>query len=314
MSDEELDLLEEDEIQEEDHDDDQNDHDDAEDENLSDGGEVDHEGNAEAHDQAQQKRDNARKNRERRERRAAAKKRFEQERLETKRRLEEMTEVVQRLAAENAEIKNRTYQNDVRVIDSQLQNAYSELATAEHLIAQAAAINNGEDLVSSFRYRDQAQAKLAELERYKQQLAQPMYDQKSSVPQGTDYALERHRQEFLRKHDWYDARARDEDSAIVKAIDASLSNAGFDPRTKEYWAELENRMRKRLPERFPERVRKGGPSVSGNRNYAPEAQRPNNWRTPARLETLKALGVKEGEPEYNEYVKAYIEHDKRNPR
>ena len=75
--------------------------------------------------------------------------------------------------------------------------------------------------------------------------------------------MARHFVEFQRKVNWYDPTGRDLDSKIVQAIDADVAQAGFDPTTPEYWEELEDRVRERLPGKFKTQTSRRGPPMSG---------------------------------------------------
>jgi hypothetical protein len=49
------------------------------------------------------------------------------------------------------------------------------------------------------------------------------------------------------RNTWFDFGRRDEDSAIAGAIDDMLIRDGYDPRTTEYYDELDKRVARRLP-------------------------------------------------------------------
>ena len=60
-------------------------------------------------------------------------------------------------------------------------------------------------------------------------------------------------QDFGRDHDWYNpADVNDVDSQTVLAIDRAVANAGFDPGTQDYWDEVQDRMKEKLPWHFRE--------------------------------------------------------------
>jgi hypothetical protein len=54
----------------------------------------------------------------------------------------------------------------------------------------------------------------------------------------------------MRDNDWYDPNGRDPDSKIALTLDQALSDEGWDPKTAEYWNELENRLQRYLPHRY----------------------------------------------------------------
>jgi hypothetical protein len=126
----------------------------------------------------------------------------------------------------------------------------------------------------------------------------------------------RHAQEFLSENKWYDPQGRDEDSAIVLAIDQSMAKDGFNPQTAEYWSELRKRAAKRLPERFgvkeEARAARGGPAVGSGKEYAPATTRKEVYISPERKQALIDAGVWDDPVLRMKYVKRYAEYDRSN--
>jgi hypothetical protein len=162
------------------------------------------------------------------------------------------------------------------------------------------------------RYRDQALAKLNQLNQVKQQAAQ-VQPRKQQIDDVTmSFA-----KEFLEENTWYDPQGRDEDSAIVLAIDQSLAREGINPQTEEYWDELRSRAAKRLPEKFgkPEkapRAARGGPAVGSGREHAPASTRKEIYVSPERKAALIEAGVWDDPVLRMKYVKRYAEYDRNN--
>lgn len=79
--------------------------------------------------------------------------------------------------------------------------------------------------------------------------------------------------DFLRKHDWMDAKSRDpdvrRDSQRVRFLDAEVTAEGYDPHTQEYWDELEDRMREMVPHAFEDDEDEGRTSVRPNGKQRP---------------------------------------------
>lgn len=74
---------------------------------------------------------------------------------------------------------------------------------------------------------------------------------RAPTPPPIDPVVRRNAQEFGGRHKWYGgARSADPDSKVLTMLDAGITQEGFDPRTPEYWAELEARGRRYLPHRF----------------------------------------------------------------
>jgi hypothetical protein len=211
--------------------------------------------------------------------------------------------------------EQRTHQIDLSQIDVQIKNASDEVEMAERVIAKAVEAGNGADVTQAMRYRDQAMAKVNQLSQSKNQTLQ-----RPSAPQGMDDMTMHHAREFLNENKWYDPQGRDEDSAIMLAIDQSLAKEGYNPQTEDYWDELRYRAARRLPDRFEsskakkaapeERVARGGPTVGSGREHAPASTRKEIYVNPERKQALIDAGVWEDPVLRMKYVKRYAEYDK----
>jgi hypothetical protein len=208
-------------------------------------------------------------------------------------------------------VETHTKQSNLSNIDRQINEAVYEAESAEHIIAKAVEAGNGEDVTKALRYRDQAVAKAQQLAQFKQQ----QQYQNQQAP-GIDKAVQHFASEFMSTNTWYDPQGRDEDSAVVLAIDAKLAEEGFDPRTEEYWDELESRVERRLPEKFnkPKAVRKptGGPAIGSSREHAPSSTRKEIYISPERKSAMQEAGVWDDPVLRQRYIKRYAEYDRQN--
>lgn len=217
--------------------------------------------------------------------------------------------------------EQRTHSLDLSAFDGAIAKAAQEAEMADRVIAKAVAAGNGEDVTQAMRYRDQALAKIQQLNFQKQQMAN-----QRPQPQQIDDLTLRYAQDFMKENPWYDAQGRDEDSAIVIAIDQSLAKEGFNPQSEEYWDELRRRAAKRLPERFeeeggrrrqadraePRREPRGGPAVGSGREYAPTTTRKEVYISPERKQALIEAGVWDDPVLRNRYVQRYADYDRQN--
>lgn len=219
--------------------------------------------------------------------------------------------------------EQRSHQADLNGLDAQIRNAIQEAEMAEKVIAKAVEAGNGDDVAQAMRYRDQAMQRAQQLQWQKQQAAQrPPAQQPAVDDQAMAYA-----KEFLNDNPWYDSLGRDEDSAIVLAIDQALAKDGFDPRTERYWDELRKRAARRLPERFEgnnttqkretretrePREARGGPAVGSGREHAPTSTRKEIYISPERKQALIEAGVWDDPVLRMRYVKRYAEYDRNN--
>lgn len=212
--------------------------------------------------------------------------------------------------------EQRTHSMDLSAFDTALNRAANEADMAERVIAKAVAAGNGDDVTQAMRYRDQALARIQQLNFQKNQVAQK--PPQAPQPQQIDDATLRHAQDFIEKNPWYDSMGRNEDSAIVIAIDQALAKDGYDPRTPEYWDELNKRAARRLPERFDAKAKRepreprGGPVVGSGREYAPQSTRREVYISPERKQALVEAGVWDDPVLRSKYVKRYAEYDRNN--
>jgi len=215
--------------------------------------------------------------------------------------------------------EQRAHQADLGTYDSQIASAAKEAEMAERVIAKAVEAGNGKDVAQAMRYRDQAMQKVQQLQFAKQQAAQ----QRPSGQQLDDMTMH-YANEFIKANPWYDSQGRDEDSAIVIAIDQSLAKDGYNPQTEEYWDELRKRAARRLPEKFKperqsnerdtreERTPRGGPAVGSGREYAPASTRKEIYLSPERKQALIEAGVWDDPVLRMKYAKRYSEYDRAN--
>jgi hypothetical protein len=218
--------------------------------------------------------------------------------------------------------EQRTHKMDLGSFDAEISQASKEADMAERVIAKAVAAGNGEDVTQAMRYRDQALARIQQLNAQKNQFAA-----QRPQPQGQqiDDVTMTYAREFIADNPWYDAQGRDEDSAIVIAIDQSLSKDGYDPRSADYWDELRRRAARRLPERFdgqkpakraaeernePRREPRGGPAVGSGREHAPASTRKEIYISPERKQALIEAGVWDDTVLRKQYVRRYAEYDR----
>lgn len=207
-------------------------------------------------------------------------------------------------------VENHAQQNNLSQIDQQIQQAVYEVETSEKIIARAVEAGNGEDVAQAMRYRDQAMTKAQQLTQYKQQ--QSYQAQAPRQPQ-VDNEVVHFAKEFMEDNAWYDPQGTDEDSAIVLAIDNKLAQDGYDPRTEEYWDELNDRVKRRLPEKFKStRKPTGGPAIGSGREHAPVSTRKEIYISPDRKAALIEAGAWDDPVLRQRYIKRYAEYDRAN--
>jgi hypothetical protein len=213
--------------------------------------------------------------------------------------------------------EHRAHQVDLGTYDAHIAKAAQEAEMAERVIAKAVEAGNGKDVAQALKYRDQAMQKVQQLQFAKQQAAQ---QRPQLQGQQLDDMTMHYANEFIKENPWYDSQGRDEDSAIVIAIDQSLAKDGYNPQSEEYWDELRKRAARRLPEKFKnerrdsreERTPRGGPAVGSGREHAPASTRKEIYVSPERKQALIEAGVWDDPVLRMKYVKRYAEYDRTN--
>lgn len=212
--------------------------------------------------------------------------------------------------------EQRTYQNDLSTYDAQIAQAQKDAQLADQVIAKAIEAGNGDDVAKALKYRDQALQRAQQLAYAKQQTAQ----MRPAAPAVDDLTMA-YAQEFMKENKWYDPQGRDEDSAIVMAIDQALAKDGYNPQTEEYWSELKRRAARRLPERFSkaersepreERTPRGGPALGSGKEHAPSTTRKEVYISPERKQALIEAGVWDDPVLRMKYVRRYADYDRQN--
>jgi hypothetical protein len=216
--------------------------------------------------------------------------------------------------------EQRSHQVDLGSYDQAIASAANEVEMAERVIAKAVEAGNGADVAQAMRYRDQAMQKAQQLQFAKQQAAQ---QRPQAQGQQIDDLTMHYAKEFMAENPWYDSQGRDEDSAVVIAIDQALAKDGFNSQTEEYWDELRRRTARRLPEKFKnqrqptreakeERTPRGGPAVGSGREHAPASTRKEIYLSPERKQALIDAGVWDDPVLRMKYAKRYSEYDRAN--
>ena len=136
---------------------------------------------------------------------------------------------------------------DVARLNKAIEDQNARIQFARDKIREATESGNGELLASANEMWYEARRNAEALENHKKQMTrQP---QQKAVPQA-DPLLQRYVNNWMANNDWYDPNNGDADSKIVTTIDNALAEEGWNPKTQEYWDELDNRLQKYLPHRY----------------------------------------------------------------
>lgn len=188
-------------------------------------------------------------------------------RRESRARRAEQLRIMEQQLAQQAQVINQLQQQvgqqSAQSIEAQYSATMDHVRRAEQLMKDAVERGDGEAHIKAMRYRDEAIATARRLapavENVRRGNGQAPTPQQEMRP---DPELMRRVDEFQKRFAWYAPAGADADSALVRALDSEVAQMGFDPRTSDYWDELQDRMRERLPHRFKVGERKA-PAIGG---------------------------------------------------
>ena len=183
----------------------------------------------------------------RREKRKAKKVYHRQQQAEKDIRFQQLQKQNQELLTRLSAVEQRTHGSELARIDKAIEDQHVRIQYAKMKIAEAAQAADGEGMANAQEMWFEARRAAESLESLKRQAATPK--QQSIAP---DITVQRHAASWMEKNSWYDPNGGDEDSDIALIIDKRMSKEGWDPRSPDYWDELDSRLQKKMPHRYNE--------------------------------------------------------------
>ena len=192
-------------------------------------------------------------------------------------------------------LERKSHGSDFARLDKAIEDQDNRILFAKQKISEATSTGNGELLTSAqemwFEARRQAEA-LANL---KQRATAP---QKQRTIQAPDPQLQRHANKWMSEHTWYDPNGKDPDSRRALNEDSILAEEGYDPKTAEYWEELDKRLQRVVPHRYTEdadekpRSRPRSAVTGSGREFASTNGRSNSFTlSPDQVKAMKDAGM-----------------------
>ena len=146
-------------------------------------------------------------------------------------------------------LERKSHGSDLARLDKAIEDQDNRILFAKQKISEATSTGNGELLTSAqemwFEARRQAEA----LQNLKKRSVAP---QNQRTIQAPDPQLQRHANNWMSNNPWYDPNGKDPDSRRALNEDSILAEEGYDPKTAEYWEELDKRLQRVVPHRYTE--------------------------------------------------------------
>ena len=166
---------------------------------------------------------------------------------------EEAVRLAETLKSENEKLKTQISNLDKGYITEYGTRIESQLASASEALKKALEVNDAEAIVKA----NQAIAKATiEQERHRlakeRQESQPeVKPQEQTQPQAQPEAqVDPKAKAWAEENPWFGEN--EEMTMLAMGLDKKLKQEGFDPRSDEYYTEINKRIRKRFPEEFEE--------------------------------------------------------------
>ena len=185
-------------------------------------------------------------------------------------------ELLERLAI----VEKKTQGSEIARINKALEDQETRILYAKEKIKEATETGNGDLLTQAQELWYEAKKQHESLEGLKRQSVSQPQQQTIQAP---DPMVQRYATDWMSDNPWYDPNGRDPDSKIALTIDNAMAEEGWNPKTQEYWEELDNRLAKYLPHRYS-----GAVETSVN----PSTKRPRNIVTSSGRESASSSGGK----------------------
>ena len=203
-------------------------------------------------------------------------------------------ELLERLAV----VEKKTQGSEIARINKAIEDQETKILFAKQKIEEATSTGDGKLLTSAQEMWFEARKQFEALDNLKRQSVAPQQQQTIQAP---DPMVQRHASNWMVDNQWYDPNGRDADSKVAITIDQALADEGWNPKSQEYWEELDNRLAKYLPHRYSGEVESVSPSTrrpknvvtsSGRENAASSGGRGNTFTlTPDQVRAMKDAGM-----------------------
>jgi HrpA-like RNA helicase len=187
--------------------------------------------------------------------------------------LQQLRRENQSMAERLAVVERKTTTSEIARADQAIEEEAHRIVFAKQKIKEAAETGNGELLVSAQDLLMEASKRHDQLNDYRQRMTARPAPQ-AAVPK-IDPMVQRHAAQWLAKNSWYDAGSNDPDCRRALMEDQILAEEGYDPKTREYWEELDNRLQNVMPHRYTDTVSEEQPRYSKPRTVVTGSGREN---------------------------------------
>jgi hypothetical protein len=244
-----------------------------------------------------------------------------------KKKLEDSAHIIAALKRQNDDlsarllnVENRTSGAELARVDKSIEDSQLRVQYAQSKISEALKAQDGDAMVKAQEMLYESKKALEQLSAVKQNMLSAAKNPQQNNLQMPDSRVQHNAATWMQKHGWYKPDLSNTDSKIAHAVDVELTNEGWDPATQEYWDELDDRLRDRMPNRFdsdygdappPQQKRKS--IVTGSGRESSSTEKAGVFKLDKdRVAAMKETGAWFDPKRKAKMVQYYMDYDKNN--
>ena len=178
----------------------------------------------------------------RRNRRKAKKEYIKRVQQEKDERLTAQDREIQRLKEEMAAMRQRNQQADLDAFNQAIKNEESRIQYAKLKMKEATDASDGQAFIRAQELYTESNKNLEKLRHQKTYTEQ----QRQVNEAAADPVVQIQADRWMARNPWYDPNGTDAKSRLAKQIDNQLAREGRNPKSQDYWQELDARMEAEL--------------------------------------------------------------------
>lgn len=251
------------------------------------------------------------RNRQRREREASL-----------RRENEELRRQMASLGQQVEVIARRTAGGELAQFDAAIQKGEEALTYYRALINDATKNQDGATVADATLKIARVDRELENLRRgrmtHAQQVNRAVEQHAPAASAQPDPRMVANAQDWMKRNPWYDPQLRDTDSRIVYALDQQLTAEGYDPKSADYWEELDHLVQTRLPQRVKssgDRRATRSPTTGNGADSSPSTRGGSSYTlSPDRVKALKEAGMWENPAVRADAIKRFRDYDRQKSK
>jgi hypothetical protein len=252
----------------------------------------------------------------RRDKRKAKKVYHRQQQQEKDVRFQQLQRQNQDLLARLSAVEVKTHGSELARIDKAIEDQQVRIQYAKMKIAEAAQGADGEGMANAQEMWFEARRAAEALQNLKKHAATPR--QQAIAP---DQDVQRQAASWMERNSWYDPSGGDEDSDIALIIDKRMAKEGWDPKSVDYWEELDSRLQKKLPHRYSDEYEEERPATrrpksvivgSGRENSSSSGGKNTFTLNPDQVRAMKDAGMWDDTEKRARMIRRYAQDARQN--